>query len=105
MVKKAGITLLGLGPGEAGQMTRQAWDWLQSCRQVVLRTRQHPCVAEFPANLEVLSFDELYENGESFEQVYEQITRRVLEYTLLIYDISASKYVCLRHFIFLLPLA
>ena len=79
MVKRAGITLLGLGPGEAGQLTRQAWDWLQSCRQVVLRTRQHPCVAEFPATLEVQSFDELYENGESFEQVYEQITRRVLE--------------------------
>lgn len=79
MGKQSGITLLGLGPGEAGQMTRQAWAWLESIDQVVLRTRQHPCVASFPSHLEVLSFDDLYENGDSFEQVYEQITSRVLE--------------------------
>lgn len=79
MTKKAGITLLGLGPGEAGQMTRQGWEWLNSIKQVALRTRQHPCVESFPPHLEVISFDELYENGESFEEVYAQITRRVLE--------------------------
>lgn len=79
MKTKAGITLLGLGPGDAGQLTRQAWDWLSGLQQVVLRTRQHPCVADFPPSLEIHSFDELYENGESFEGVYEQITQRVLE--------------------------
>jgi len=79
MKKKAGITLLGLGPGDAGQMTRAAWEWLENCTQVVVRTRKHPCVEAFPKHLEVVSFDEYYENGQSFDEVYEKIILKVLE--------------------------
>ncbi len=75
----SGITLLGLGPGEAGLLTREAWDWLQSIPEVYLRTRQHPLVESLPAGLKVLSFDELYEKGESFEAVYAAMVERVLE--------------------------
>ena len=75
----SGITLLGLGPGDPGQLTRQAWDWLNSLDEVVLRTRQHPTVAGFPPGLQVSSFDELYDSSETFEAVYEQIVQRVLE--------------------------
>lgn len=78
MVEQSGITLLGLGPGDAGHITRQAWNWLNHIQRVVLRTRQHPCVQHLPAHLEVLSFDDLYENGESFEAVYQEISSRVL---------------------------
>src|SRR5512133_2100344 len=74
-----GITILGLGPGEPGQLTRQAWDWLNQIPRVYLRTRQHPTVAGFPPGLQVESFDELYEHGERFEDVYENIVQRVLE--------------------------
>ncbi len=74
-----GITLLGLGPGNPEQLTRQAWEWLVALDEVVLRTRQHPTVAGFPPNLKVISFDELYENGKTFEAVYEQIVQQVLE--------------------------
>ncbi len=79
MENRTGITLLGLGPGSPEQLTRQAWDWLSSLDAVVLRTRQHPTVAGFPPNLKVISFDALYEKGESFEAVYEQIVQQVLE--------------------------
>ncbi len=74
-----GITLLGLGPGEADQLTRQAWDVLTSANEVWVRTRQHPAIAGLPPDLKVHSFDELYENGHSFEQVYASITEQVLE--------------------------
>jgi tetrapyrrole methylase family protein/MazG family protein len=74
-----GITILGLGPGGAELLTRQAWDWLVGCGEVYLRTRQHPTVAGLPAGVQVYSFDELYEQGESFQALYEQITARVLE--------------------------
>jgi len=74
-----GITLLGLGPGDPGQITRQAWAWLETCGQALLRTRQHPVVAHLPASLEILSCDDLYEGGSSFEAVYEAIIQRVLE--------------------------
>ena len=74
-----GITLLGLGPGDASLLTREAWDVLESLPEITVRTRQHPAIAGMPPNLQVRSFDELYEGGESFEAVYEEIVRRVLE--------------------------
>jgi tetrapyrrole methylase family protein/MazG family protein len=74
-----GITLLGLGPGDPGQLTREAWDVLSSSEEIWLRTRQHPTAAAFPASLVVHSFDDLYEDGESFDRVYEAIVEKVLE--------------------------
>lgn len=76
---RAGIVLLGLGPGDPAQLTMQAWQWLQSIPEVYVRTRQHPTLAGLPETLQVHSFDELYESSERFEDVYEAIIRRVLE--------------------------
>jgi tetrapyrrole methylase family protein/MazG family protein len=75
----SGITLLGLGPGDPGKLTRAAWDVLGSVDEIWLRTRQHPAVAGLPASVEIHSFDELYENGDSFEEVYAAIVEKVLE--------------------------
>lgn len=74
-----GIVLLGLGPGDPNLLTRQAWLWLESISEVYVRTRQHPTVQGFPAGLQVTSFDDFYEQGERFEDVYERIVVRVLE--------------------------
>jgi tetrapyrrole methylase family protein/MazG family protein len=79
MEQFAGITILGLGPGDPGQLTRQAWDWLNQIGEVYLRTLQHPTVAGFPKNLQVRSFDALYEDGDTFEAVYAQIIEKVME--------------------------
>jgi tetrapyrrole methylase family protein/MazG family protein len=73
------ITLLGLGPGDANLITRQAWQTLQNATEIYLRTRQHPSVPDLPANLTVYSFDHLYEELESFEDVYEKIVQKVLQ--------------------------
>ena len=74
-----GITLLGLGPGDPGLLTRQAWDLITNITEIYLRTRQHPVVSHFPPGLKIHSFDHLYENGDSFEQVYNRIVDVVLE--------------------------
>ena len=74
-----GITLLGLGPGNPEQLTREAWEALSSAEEIWLRTRQHPTVSALPESLIVHSFDELYENGETFEKVYDAIVEKVLE--------------------------
>jgi tetrapyrrole methylase family protein / MazG family protein len=74
-----GIIILGLGPGAPEHLTRQAWDWLQQCGEIWLRTTHHPTVSAFPADLKVFSFDELYDQSEKFEQVYAAIVERVLE--------------------------
>lgn len=74
-----GIVLLGLGPGHADLLTRQAWEWLNQVSEVYVRTRQHMTLQGLPAGLQVISFDDLYERAERFEDVYEQIVARVLE--------------------------
>ncbi|MBN1146501.1 MAG: nucleoside triphosphate pyrophosphohydrolase [Anaerolineales bacterium] len=78
MMVTPGVVLLGLGPGDPNLLTRQAWALLEGCSEVYLRTRQHPVVGALPARLQLHSFDDLYENGETFEAVYEQIVERVL---------------------------
>jgi tetrapyrrole methylase family protein/MazG family protein len=75
---KTQITILGLGPGDPGLLTRQAWDVLQNAAEIQLRTRQHPVVDGLPPHIQLRSFDSLYESAESFEQVYEQIVEQVL---------------------------
>jgi len=74
-----GITLLGLGPGNPDQLTREAWNVLSTADEIWLRTRQHPTVAALPAALNLYSFDDLYENGEAYEDVYGAIVEKVLE--------------------------
>lgn len=77
-VINANITILGLGPGDPGLLTRSAWEHIQGLRQIVLRTSQHPSVAGFPESLLVESFDHFYDAGEDFEAVYAQIVESVL---------------------------
>ena len=78
VVDHTGITILGLGPGDPGQLTRTAWEHINGLSEIVLRTRQHPTVAGFPASLQVHSFDDLYDSADSFEAVYEGIVKEVL---------------------------
>lgn len=77
--QQAGIVLLGLGPGEAHLLTRQAWEILSTSQEIYVRTRQHPALRGLPSGLQIYSFDELYERGEDFTEVYAQIVERVLE--------------------------
>ena len=69
----ATITILGLGPGNAALLTRQAWELLQSARVLYLRTAIHPTVAGLPAHLELRPFDAMYESAGAFGEVYAQI--------------------------------
>jgi len=75
---RGGITILGLGPGDPGLVTRDAWEVIAGIDEIHLRTRQHPAVAGFPSSLRVHSFDAYYEDGASFKAVYEGIVDRVL---------------------------
>ncbi|NPA06169.1 MAG: nucleoside triphosphate pyrophosphohydrolase [Chloroflexi bacterium] len=72
-----GLTLLGLGPGDPKLLTRAAWEVLQSAREIYVRTRQHPTVQAFPSGLRVHSFDHIYDEAETFDEVYERIVDQV----------------------------
>ncbi len=79
MMASPNITLLGLGPGDASYLTRQAWQILENIPEIYVRTRQHPTLAGFPPHLKVHSFDHLYESGASFQDVYAHIVEQILE--------------------------
>ncbi|HET7376953.1 MAG TPA: MazG family protein, partial [Anaerolineae bacterium] len=72
------ITIVGLGPGSPHHLTRQAWTVLSSAAEIYVRTARHPTLAGLPATTHVNSFDYLYEQAESFSQVYSQVADEVL---------------------------
>jgi tetrapyrrole methylase family protein/MazG family protein len=74
-----GITLIGLGPGDPGAITREAWAWLEGIDTLYLRTAHHPTVADLPEGLTLQSFDSVYEKYDDFEDVYAEIIETVLD--------------------------
>jgi tetrapyrrole methylase family protein/MazG family protein len=72
------ITVVGLGPGDGRFLTREAWQLLSETDVVFLRTIRHPAVADLPENVNVVSFDHIYETADNFEQVYERIVAELL---------------------------
>lgn len=67
------ITIIGLGPGDAGLITRAAWQAIESADVLYLRTAVHPTVDALPPGLELHSFDHLYQSAERFGEVYARI--------------------------------
>jgi tetrapyrrole methylase family protein/MazG family protein len=76
---KQGITIVGLGPGDPNQLTLEAQKVLQGAREVYLRTCHHPTVASLPPDSALRFFDHLYEEKETFAEVYDEIARQVVE--------------------------
>ncbi|HET91248.1 MAG TPA: nucleoside triphosphate pyrophosphohydrolase [Chloroflexi bacterium] len=72
------ITIVGLGPGNPGCLTREAWAVLEAADEVWLRTAQHPTTTDLPRHVTVHSFDRLYEETADFAQIYEAIADQVL---------------------------
>lgn len=73
------IVVVGLGPGDAGLLTREAGRWLESGRPVWLRTRIHPTVEELAGSDGWYDFDALYENASDFDSLYDQIVAALLD--------------------------
>jgi len=82
------ITIVGLGPGSPGQLTVEGLRVLQSGRPVLLRTGIHPTVPALRAmGVTFETCDDLYEGGQSFEQVYQAIADRVLKHLDLVFAV------------------
>ena len=90
------ITIVGLGPGDAGLITRQTWHLLSAADIIYLRTARHPAVAELPAHLTSHSFDDIYERADQFADVYRLIASEVLRLagvSDVIYAVPGSPFV------------
>lgn len=73
------ITVVGLGAGSPSALSQQAWETLRSGKPVWLRTAIHPTVERLhKAGIAFHSFDDLYEQAQSFEELYAQIVEQLL---------------------------
>jgi tetrapyrrole methylase family protein/MazG family protein len=75
----AGITIVGLGPSSVDLLTRKAWEILSNTSELYLRTRHHPVIDNLPGQISIHSFDDLYAQAGSFEEVYEAIVSTLME--------------------------
>lgn len=73
------IRIVGLGPGEVGDLSLAAWQALSGAARILARTRHHPCVEELAGSLTIESCDDLYEAHATFADVYAAIVERVVE--------------------------
>lgn len=72
------ITIVGLGPGDPGALTRRAWDALSAAPEVYLRTARHPTVAGLPQGPAYHSFDARYDSAGDFADLYDSIAAEVV---------------------------
>ncbi|HYG58876.1 MAG TPA: SAM-dependent methyltransferase, partial [Symbiobacteriaceae bacterium] len=82
------VTIVGLGPGSPSQLTVGAVEALKSGRPVLLRTAIHPTVSALKSmGVAFDSCDDLYEQGRSFEDVYQAVAERVLGYQDVVFAV------------------
>ena len=76
----AKITVAGLGPGSMDYLPVKTYNLLRNAATIYLRTEKHPLVEELLSQgISFKSFDELYEESSSFQQVYGKIVDILLE--------------------------
>ncbi|EST51742.1 hypothetical protein T458_25580 [Brevibacillus panacihumi W25] len=77
--KKSSITILGLGAGDLDQLPYGIYRKLKEAKNLFLRTREHPVVGQLAAEgVAFASYDDVYEQYDSFAEVYEEIVRQLL---------------------------
>lgn len=74
------IFVVGLGPGNIDDLTLGAIRRMEGGKPNYLRTEKHPSVQYMrERSLEYTSFDHIYDQEASFEEVYETIVSRLIE--------------------------
>ena len=95
------IKVIGLGPGRAGLITREAWELMTQAETLVLRTAVHPTVAALrEAGLSFTTYDGFYEQAPDFEALYRAIAadlvRRAAAGASIVYAVPGSPLVAER---------
>jgi len=72
------ITVVGMGPGNPDHLTMEAWNVLNDAERIYVRTEQHPVVPWLrERGKAIVSFDDLYEGTEDFDDLYQSITEKL----------------------------
>lgn len=106
----AKITVVGLGPGHAGLITRESWALMEQARHLILRTKIHPTVAALDeAGIRYTTYDGFYEEAADFETLYRSIAADLLKkaetWGELVYVVPGSPLVAERTVVLLRDMA
>jgi tetrapyrrole methylase family protein/MazG family protein len=69
------VVVVGLGPGGSEYVTQHTLQVIDGIPHRFLRTSRHPCAHLVP---DASSFDEIYERADTFDDVYAEITERLV---------------------------
>lgn len=72
------ISIIGLGNYGLDDLPLGVYRFLQAQSTLYVRTKDHPVISEME-NIEIHSFDDIYEQYDTFEPVYEAITDELLQ--------------------------
>jgi tetrapyrrole methylase family protein/MazG family protein len=73
------VTVVGLGAGDLEQLPYGIYKALKQAKHLYLRTKEHPVVPQLAADgVTFHSFDAVYEQYPSFDEVYQQIAAELL---------------------------
>ena len=74
------IIVIGLGPGDPGQLMINALELMKNASRLILRTSIHPTVDYIDKQgIQYTTCDDLYNKEESFDVLYDKISDRVIE--------------------------
>ncbi|MCE4957950.1 MazG family protein [Macrococcoides caseolyticum] len=73
------ITVVGLGNYGLDELPFGIYRFLNKADKVYVRTLSHPVVEDLE-DIEWISFDDVYEDNDSFDNVYEEIVRRLKQF-------------------------
>ncbi len=73
------IIVVGLGPGDPGQLTLAAFKTIEAARVLYLRTAKHPTVPHLPPGPRHEAFDDVYDRAATFGEVYDTIVGQLLD--------------------------
>ncbi|MBC2580884.1 nucleoside triphosphate pyrophosphohydrolase [Clostridium sp. DJ247] len=74
------IKIIGLGPGSKEALTIGALETLKGSNKIYLRTEKHPTVQYLrDSGIRFETYDQKYENSESFEEVYNSIAQDLIK--------------------------
>ncbi|QEK11081.1 nucleoside triphosphate pyrophosphohydrolase [Crassaminicella thermophila] len=94
------LTVIGLGPGSKEYLTIGAMEKMKKTKKIFLRTKKHPVVSYLKEQgICFESFDYVYEEKESFDQVYETIVDNLvsmLKDKEVVYAVPGSPFVAER---------
>ena len=91
------VTVVGLGPGGPEYVTEHTRAEIARVPHRFLRTSRHPSAVLVP---DAITFDEVYERADTFDDVYAEITRRLVaaatEHGEVLYAVPGSPLVLER---------